>query len=88
LKQSFSRILGTKAGKAFNENGKALRNFAAFNELKITTKYFRHTNIHKYTWSARGTESVAEDSKIAQISRSCCEYGYTTMDIPTRRIQC
>jgi len=35
-----------------------LRDFCAFNKLQITNSFYRHKNIHKYTWEARGTKSV------------------------------
>ena len=31
-----------------------------FNKLKITNSFYRHKDIHKYTWEARGTKSVID----------------------------
>jgi hypothetical protein len=43
-----------------NHNGTALRDFTAFNKLKITSSFYRHKNIHKFTLEARGTRSVID----------------------------
>jgi len=37
-----------------------LRDFYAFNKLKITNTFYRHKNIHKFTWEARGTKSIID----------------------------
>jgi len=44
----------------FDHNGAALRDFCAFNKLKITNPFYRHKDIHKFTWEARGTKSVID----------------------------
>jgi len=41
-----------------NHNGAALRVFCAFNKLKITNSFYRHKDLYKFTWEARGTRSV------------------------------
>ena len=33
-----------------NHNGAALRDFGAFNKLKITNSFYRHKDIHKFTY--------------------------------------
>lgn len=43
-----------------NDNGYELRHFATYNKLKITNTFFRHKEIHKYTWSARGLRSLID----------------------------
>jgi len=43
-----------------NHNGAALRDFCAFNKLKITNSFYRHKDIHKFTWESRGTKSVID----------------------------
>ena len=43
-----------------NHNGAALLDFSAFNKLKITNSFYRHKDIHKFTWEARGTGSIIE----------------------------
>ena len=43
-----------------NHNGAALRDFCAFNKLKIAKSLYRHKNIHKFTWEARESKSVLD----------------------------
>jgi len=52
--------IGTYGEQVTNHNGAALRDFCAFNKLKITNSYYRHKNIHKYTCEARGTKSIID----------------------------
>lgn len=59
-KTPIERILGTNGETILNENGKMLQNFAVFNEYKITNSFFRHKEIHKYTWAARGLKSIID----------------------------
>jgi len=47
-------ILGTNGEITTNSNGHKLKEFASVNELKIMNTFFRHKEIHKMTWSARG----------------------------------
>jgi hypothetical protein len=37
-----------------------LRDFFAFNKLKITNSFYRHKDIHKFTWEASGTKSIID----------------------------
>ena len=37
-----------------------MRDFCAFNKLKITNSFYRHKDIHKFAWEARGTKSVID----------------------------
>jgi len=37
-----------------------LSDFCAFNKLKITNSFYRHKDIHKFTWEAGGTKSVID----------------------------
>jgi hypothetical protein len=53
-----NRILGTNGEITVNNNGHKLKEFASINELKITNTFFRHKEIHKMTWSARGYSSI------------------------------
>ena len=50
-------ILGTNGEITSKSNGHKLKEFASVNELKITNTFFRHKEIHKMTWSARGFRS-------------------------------
>jgi len=37
-----------------------LRDFCAFNKLKITNSFYRHKDIHKFTWEASWTRSIID----------------------------
>ena len=54
------RILDTNGEITVNNNGHKLKEFASVNELKITKTFFRHKEIHKMTWSARGYRSIVD----------------------------
>ena len=43
-----------------NHNGAALRDFCAFNELKLINSFYRHKVIHRFTWEERGTKSIID----------------------------
>jgi len=34
--------------------------FITFNKLKITNSFYRHKDIHKFTWEARGAKSAID----------------------------
>lgn len=53
-------IIGNNGEQTLNENGKSLRNFAVFNHLKVTNSFFRHRDIHRYTWTSRGQKSIID----------------------------
>lgn len=53
-------VVGTNGESTLNENGKLLREFATHNRLKITNSFFRKKDIHKYTWTARGSKSIID----------------------------
>jgi hypothetical protein len=52
--------LGTNGEINVNSTGHKLKDFAAENKLKITNTFFRHKEIHKMTWSARGYKSLID----------------------------
>ena len=37
-----------------------MRDFCAFNKPKVTNSFYRHKDIHKFTWEARGTRSIID----------------------------
>jgi hypothetical protein len=39
-------------------NGKELRQFRTYSQLRIINTFYQNKNIHKFTWSARGTKSL------------------------------
>jgi len=53
-------ILGTNGEITTNSNGHKLKEFASVNEFKITNTFFRHKEIHKMKWSARGCRSIVD----------------------------
>jgi hypothetical protein len=55
-----SNVVWTFGEDCINRNGPTLREFASFNDLKITKTFFRKKEIHKYTWSARGSKSTID----------------------------
>ena len=58
--QPIPECVGTYGEQVTKHNGAALRDFCAFNKLKITNSFYRHKDIHKFTWEARGTRSVID----------------------------
>jgi len=58
--QPIPECIGTYGEQVTNHNGAALRDFCAFNKLKITNSFYRHKDIHKFTWEARGTKSIID----------------------------
>jgi len=52
--------LGTNGEITTNSNGHKLKEFASVNELKITKIFFRHKEIHKMAWNARGYRSIVD----------------------------
>jgi hypothetical protein len=55
-----TNVMGTNGEATINNIGEKLIDFCTFNNLKIMNTYFRHKNIHKYTWSARGSQSIID----------------------------
>jgi hypothetical protein len=39
---------------------KKLIDFCTFNNLKIMNTFFKHKEIHKFTWEARGYKSIVD----------------------------
>jgi len=58
--QPIPECIGTYGEQVTNHNRATLRDFCAFNKLKITNSFYRHKDIHKFTWEARGTKSVID----------------------------
>lgn len=53
-------IIGINREPTLNQNGKMLRDFVSFNKMRIENTFFKHKEIHKYTWSARGLRSIID----------------------------
>jgi exonuclease III len=58
--QTIPNVVGTFGEDCIKRNGQTLREFASFNDFKITNTFFRKKEIHKYTWSARGYKYIIE----------------------------
>jgi len=56
----FSNIVGTNGEATLNSNSRKLIDFCTFNNLKIVNTPFKHKEIHKFTWEARGHKSVID----------------------------
>jgi hypothetical protein len=52
--------MGPYREKGTNRSGTTLRDFCAFNKLKIINSFHSHKDIHKFTWKARGTKSLID----------------------------
>jgi len=60
FEKSWSMYTGTNGEITTNSNGHKLKESASVNELKITNTFFRHKQIHKMKWSARGYRSIID----------------------------
>jgi len=56
--QPIPEYIGTYVEQVTSRNGAVLRDFCAYNKLKITKRLYRDTGIHKFNWEARMTESI------------------------------
>ena len=57
--QPIPECIGPYGEQITNHNGATLRDFCAFNKPKINS-FYRHNDIHKFTWEARGTKSIID----------------------------
>ena len=53
-------IVGTNREATLNNNGRKLIDFCTFNNLKTMNTFFKHKEIHKFTWEARGHKSIVD----------------------------
>ncbi|PSN40356.1 Craniofacial development protein 2 [Blattella germanica] len=53
-------VVGTNGEITKNINGNRLIDFASYNELKILNTFFKHKDIHKFTWRERGSHSIID----------------------------
>jgi len=54
----FSNLVGTNGEATLNSNRRKLIDFCTFINLKIMNTSFKHKEIHKFTWEARGHKSI------------------------------
>ena len=55
-----ANIVGTNGEVTSNSNGRKLIDFYTFNNLKIMNTFFKHKEINKFTWEARGHKSIID----------------------------
>jgi hypothetical protein len=55
---TITNIVGTNGETSLNNNGKKMIDFCTFNNLNIMNAFFKHKEIHKFTWEARGHKSI------------------------------
>ena len=53
-------IVGTNGEATLNNNGRKLIDFCTFNNLKTMNDFFKHKELHKFTWEARGHKSIID----------------------------
>ena len=53
-------ILGTNGEATLNSNGIKLLDFCIFNNLKKMDTFFKHKEIHIFTWEAIGHKSIID----------------------------
>jgi hypothetical protein len=53
-------VMRTNGKATLNQHGKLSIHLAAFNGITIINTVFKHCNIHKYTWSQRGTQTIMD----------------------------
>jgi exonuclease III len=58
--QPIAGCIGTHGKQVTNHNGAALRDFCAFNKLKISNSFYRQKDLHKFTSESRGTKSLID----------------------------
>jgi hypothetical protein len=51
-------LIGPHGEVELNDGGEYLWEFCAYNKLRITNSFFRHKDIHKFTWAERGSKSI------------------------------
>jgi len=55
-----ANIVGTNGEATLNSNDRELIDFCTFNNLQIMNTIFKHKEIHKFTWEARGRKSIID----------------------------
>jgi hypothetical protein len=71
------KIIGTNAESTFNNNETKLTDFCTFNNISIMNSFFKHKDIHKFTWCACGTKSVTDyviaNERTEKVIKECIE---------------
>jgi len=55
-----TNIVGTSGEATLKNNGKTWLDFCTYNNLKILNTFFKHKDIRKFNWEARGHKSIIE----------------------------
>jgi len=56
----FANIVVTNGEATLNSNSRTLIDVCTFNNLKIMNNFFKHKEIQKFTWEARGHKSIID----------------------------
>lgn len=82
--QTISQCVGGEGEPTINENGKKLRDFVTYNNLKIVNTFFKQKEIHKYTWENRGSRSLIDyiiaNQKLGKAATNARVYRGTGLD--------
>jgi hypothetical protein len=54
------KLTGPYDETVINANGRQLRDFCAYNNLRVTNTLYRHKEIHRYPLTERGTRSIID----------------------------
>jgi hypothetical protein len=55
-----TNIVGTNGEASLSNSGKKLIDLCTFSNLKVMNTFFKHKEIHKFTWKARRYKSVID----------------------------
>jgi len=55
-----ANIVGTNGEATLNSNGRKLIDSCTLNNLKIMNTFFKHKEIHKFTWETKGHKSIID----------------------------
>jgi exonuclease III len=58
--QPIPNVVGNYGEDCINKNGQILREFASFDDLKITNTFFRKKEIYKYTRGSQRSKSIID----------------------------
>jgi hypothetical protein len=58
--ETMDDLIGPHGEVELNDNGEYLREFCAYNKLRIRNSFSRHKDIQKLTWAERGSKSLID----------------------------
>jgi hypothetical protein len=59
-KNKTMKTIGRNGKPTINNNGRKLTDFCAYQDTRIMNSFFKHKDIHKYTWCTQGTKSIID----------------------------